>query len=119
MGSENTFHTDLTDGAEIRAAIDDMARDVAAWLTKRGLLGRTVTLKVRYDDFTTVTRSDSQPVATSDPDAISQRAVVLLDRTEAGPRPVRLLGVSVHNSKGTEVTPRAEDPARLPFEALE
>jgi len=119
VGSENTFHTDLTDGAEIRAAIGDMARDVAAWLTKKGLLGRTVTLKVRYDDFTTVTRSDSQPVPTSDPDVISQRAVGLLDRTHAGQRPVRLLGVSVHNLEAMDGTPRGEGPARLPFDALE
>ncbi len=116
VGSENTFHTDLSDGTEIRAAIDDMARDVAGWLTKKGLLGRTVTLKVRYDDFTTVTRSDSQPLATCDPEAISQRAVLLLERTDAGTRPVRLLGVSVHNLQNSERDLEPGDVGRLPFE---
>ena len=116
VGSENTFHTDLRDETEIRAAIDDMARDVAGWLTKKGLLGRTVTLKVRYDDFTTVTRSDSQPVATSDPEAISQRAVLLLERTDAGARPVRLLGVSVHNLQTSEGAHELRGVGRLPFE---
>jgi DNA polymerase IV len=119
VGSENTFHTDLTDGSEIRTAISDMARDVAGWLTKKGLLGRTVTLKVRYDDFTTVTRSDSQPLGTSDPDAISQRALGLLDRTEAGARPVRLLGVSVHNLQSCDTQAEPLDRARLPFEGTE
>ena len=93
-----------------------MARDVAGWLTKKGLLGRTVTLKVRYDDFTTVTRSDSQPLATCDPEAISQRAALLLERTDAGARPVRLLGVSVHNLQTSEREPEPRGAGRLPFD---
>ena len=119
VGSENTFYSDLRDATEIRAAIDDMARDVAGWLTKKGLFGRTVTLKVRYDDFTTVTRSDSQPLATCDPGAISQRAVLLLERTDAGTRPVRLLGVSVHNLQTSETEPDPVERARLPFDVTE
>jgi DNA polymerase-4 len=51
---------------------------------------------VRYDDFTTVTRSHTQG-ATSDEEEIVQRAVALLEKTEAGRRPVRLLGAGVHN----------------------
>src|SRR5262245_16203098 len=50
-GSENTFARDLTDAAEIRSEIADMARDAAAWLTRRALFARTVTIKVRYHDF--------------------------------------------------------------------
>jgi DNA polymerase IV len=52
---------------------------------------------VRYSDFTTITRSHSQLPATRNADALSARACALLDRTEAGQRPIRLLGVSVHN----------------------
>jgi DNA polymerase IV len=96
-GSENTFSTDLTELGEIQAAIDGMARDDAAWLEKKSLLCRTVTIKVRYSDFTTITRSQSQTPPTRDSDEIAARALALLDRTEAGRRPVRLLGVSVHN----------------------
>ena len=55
-GSENTFASDLTDLNEIRREIDEMARDGAGWLAKKALLCRTVTIKVRYSDFTTVTR---------------------------------------------------------------
>jgi DNA polymerase-4 len=117
VGSENTFASDLTDRAVIRRAVDGMARDVAGWLTRKGIYGRTVTLKVRYDDFSTITRSDSSEMATQDADAIAARAVGLLDRTDAGSRPVRLLGVSVHNLR---TGPAAEAPlaaaARLPFE---
>jgi DNA polymerase-4 len=96
-GTENTFTQDLTSVDEIRTAVDEMARSDAAWLERRTLLCRTVTVKVRYSDFTTITRSHSQTPPTRDPDAIAQRACALLDRTEAGVRPVRLLGVSVHN----------------------
>src|SRR5688500_1126617 len=49
-GSENTFERDLTDLDTIRAEVSDMARDAAAWLERRALFARTVTLKVRYSD---------------------------------------------------------------------
>jgi DNA polymerase IV len=96
-GTENTFTRDLTNAEEIRTAIDEMARSDAAWLERRTLLCRTVTIKVRYSDFTTITRSHSQAPPTRDADALAARACALLERTEAGVRAVRLLGVSVHN----------------------
>ena len=101
-----------TDLGEIRAAIDEMARDDAAWLERKALLCRTVTIKVRYSDFTTITRSHSQLPATRDADELAARACALLDRTEAGQRPVRLLGVSVHNLVDPSEPPAA---ASLPF----
>ena len=116
-GSENTFARDLVDLAEIRTEIDSMARDAAAWLTRRALFARTVTIKVRYHDFTTIMRSHSAPPS-RDEDDIAVRAVALLDKTEAGRRPVRLLGVSVHNLCESEIpAARGHEPApRLPFE---
>ncbi|HEY7474361.1 MAG TPA: DNA polymerase IV [Vicinamibacterales bacterium] len=111
-GTENTYARDLTDLARIRAAIAEMARDDAAWLERKGLSARTVTIKVRYDDFTTVTRSHSAPPS-RDADALAERAVSLLDKTEAGTRPIRLLGVSVHNL----VTDDELDSGRLPFQS--
>ena len=113
-GSENTFERDLTRLDEIRGEVTDMARDAAAWLGRRELFARTVTLKVRYSDFTTITRSHTEP-ATRDEESIVRRAVALLDRTDAGRRPVRLLGVSVHNLTTNEHT--TEEPqGRLPFD---
>ena len=124
-GSENTFAQDVTDIETIRLEIDTMARDAAQWLARRTLFARTVVIKVRYHDFTTVTRSHTAP-PTRDTDAVAARALALLDKTEAGRRPVRLLGVSVHNLCETETEPEAEpDTAtvragdrepRLPFE---
>ena len=94
--SESTYPEDLTNLERIRAEIAGMARDNASWLERRRMVARTVTIKVRYDDFTTITRSHSQE-PTNDPDAIAQRAVALLEKTEAGRRPVRLLGAGVYN----------------------
>lgn len=113
-GSENTFVTDLTNLDEIRHEVETMARDAVAWLERQHLLARTVTIKVRYDDFTTITRSHSE-ARTRDEGSIVRRARALLDRTEAGRRPVRLLGVSVHNfSDPLEVDEDPQQPG-LPF----
>jgi DNA polymerase-4 len=94
--SECTYPEDLTDLERIRAEIATMARDNALWLGRKRLVARTVTIKVRYSDFITVTRSQSHQ-ATNDPDDIVKRAAALIEKTEAGRRPVRLLGVGVHN----------------------
>lgn len=101
-GSECTYEKDLTDVAQITREIDEMARDAARWLHKRDIYARTVVIKVRYDDFTTITRSQSDARPTRDGDAIAARAVALLGKTDAGRRPVRLLGVSVHNLEDTD-----------------
>jgi len=113
-GSENTYSQDLTDLNEIRLEIDEMARGAAEWLGKKQLLCRTVTIKVRYSDFTTITRSHSRTPPTRDAEDIAQRAVKLLERTEASTRPVRLLGVSVHNLEDPAAPFEPEEP-RLPF----
>jgi DNA polymerase-4 len=109
-GSEYTYSEDLTDPHEIRHEVDELSRGPAEWLARKGLACRTVTIKVRYDDFTTITRSHTQTPPTADAEQIARRAVALLEKTDAGTRPIRLLGVSVHNLIST-------DPAasRLPL----
>jgi DNA polymerase-4 len=108
-GSENTYPRDLTDIDTIRRAVVEMASDAAAWLARRKLLARTITIKVRYADFTTISRSHTAP-PTRDEHELTARAVRLLERTDAGQRPVRLLGVSVHSFC------TAADIERLPFD---
>ncbi len=116
-GSEHTYAQDLTDPVEMRTEVEAMARDAAAWLAQKALFARTVTVKVRYSDFTTITRAHSL-APTRDPDEIAARAVALLARTEAGERPVRLLGTSVHNLCDTETRPeRPGAHPRLPWDA--
>jgi DNA polymerase-4 len=94
--SENTYEADLTDPAQIRAEIDRMARENAEWLARKRLAAKCVDIKVRYADFSTVTRSHTLSRPQSDPDVIASWAVLLLEKTEAGRRPVRLLGAGVH-----------------------
>jgi DNA polymerase-4 len=117
-GSEETYATDLVSTEEIRREIDSMARDIAGWLARKQKTARTVTIKVRYSDFTTITRSNSIADATADPDNIAARALKLLDKTEVGARPVRLLGVSVHNFSGEEEDTAESSDDASPSEIL-
>lgn len=94
--SENTYNEDLLDLATIRAELERMARQAAAWLARKELAARTVGIKVRYADFTTITRSHTTAAPTRDAEEIVSRVLALLDRTEAGRRPIRLLGAGVH-----------------------
>ena len=111
-GSENTYAEDLTDLDAIRTETGAMAADAARWLARKQLMARTVTIKVRYSDFTTITRSHTAPPTREEPGIIA-RAMQLLEKTEAGRRPVRLLGVSVHNFIGDADLAPAD---RLPFD---
>ena len=94
--TESTYDEDVTDPQKIRTEIERMARANAAWLEKKKLFARTVTIKVRYADFRTVTRSHTGPAPTRDADGMAARALGLLERTDAGKQPVRLLGAGVH-----------------------
>lgn len=114
-GTENTFPKDLVDRDEIRLHLDSMARENAEWLRKNGLLARTVTVKVRYSDFSTVTRSHTGEAPTNEAADISRRALELADRTEAGRQPVRLLGVSVHNLVDPESKDTTHETSTLPL----
>jgi len=93
--TENTYAEDLTSLESIRAELERMGRENAEWLQRHKLAARTVTIKVRYSDFKTVTRSHTLSMPTDDADVIASWAVELLARTEADARPVRLLGVRV------------------------
>jgi DNA polymerase IV len=111
-GSENTYPEDLTDIEVIREEIVGMASSAVSWLARKELFARTVTIKVRYGDFTTITRSHTA-APTRDERDIGVRAVALLSKTEAGRRPIRLLGVSVHNLSVEAGRPRSN---LLPFD---
>ena len=103
--SERTYAIDLSDINEIRIEIERMALANASWLSKKNLYARTVTLKVRYSDFTTITRNNTHSTATNDSHQIARRAQRLIDRTDAVDRPVRLLGVGVQGLASRIDTP--------------
>jgi DNA polymerase-4 len=115
-GAERTYPEDLVDLDTIRAEVVRMAERAAGWLAREACEARTVTLKVRYHDFTTITRRHSE-APTREAARISARALDLLTRTDAGRRPVRLIGVSVQGFVGDGAPdPPRTDAGRLPFD---
>jgi DNA polymerase-4 len=113
ISAETTYAEDLEDLSAMRAELERLARRVAASLQKKQLRARTVTIKVRYADFSTVTRSHTETAATGDFAAIAARALALLGRTAAGRRRVRLLGIGAHGLiEEDDRPPRIES---LPF----
>lgn len=97
LGNEETFDTDLLDYARIRQELLALANKVGGRLRRHGLMGRAITLKIRYHDFTTQTRSHTLETPTNDHGEIFTQTLELLKKTEAGRCPVRLLGVSLAN----------------------
>ncbi len=95
IGHEETFERDLRYRETIRRELLALSGRVAERLRREGLRGKTVTLKVKYSDFVQVTRAITLADPTDDGGTIYRCAMDLLSETEAGVRPVRLLGVSV------------------------
>ncbi|MFT3862270.1 DNA polymerase IV [Micropruina sp.] len=91
---EDTFETDVTDRAALEAVIERDSATVARRLSAAHLFARTITLKARHPDFTTLTRSRTLDGATDDAAVIALLARALLDQVELL-RGVRLLGVGV------------------------
>lgn len=95
VGHEETFTRDLRDPEALRRELCALAERVAIRLREMGLKGRRVVIKVRYEDFATVTRSHTLPEAVDHGGDIYRPACELLRRTQAETRAVRLLGVTV------------------------
>ncbi|MGR7024538.1 DNA polymerase IV [Geodermatophilus sp. URMC 62] len=94
VSQESTFERDLTDVAELGRLIDAMAGRVGGRLRASALSGRTVTLKLRRYDFTTITRSQTLPQPTDDARQVAAVARRLLVEAGTGGG-LRLLGVGV------------------------
>jgi DNA polymerase-4 len=96
LGKERTFGEDLSEISDVLAALRLLSSTVASALQLNGLRGRTVTLKVRYANFESITRSQSFPHPFDDEDRITAAAESLLrSKTEIATRRIRLLGVTV------------------------
>ncbi len=91
---ESTFPTDLADPEELRGVIRGQAERLAESIQRKGLAGRTIGIKVRLDDFQTLTRARTIADYTSDASVIAATALELLAENPP-PRPVRLLGVRI------------------------
>ncbi|MBI4388073.1 MAG: DNA polymerase IV [Candidatus Omnitrophica bacterium] len=103
IGSEETFERDLLSFQKMEQELHELSDEVSFYLERDGILARTVTLKVKYSDFTVNTRSHTLAEPFNQTEIIFQEVVKLLhEKTEAGKRPIRLLGVSVSGLVGQE-----------------
>jgi len=102
VGKEKTFKEDVTDLKWIIYYIKKIAKKVSDSLKARNLNGKTVTLKVRYADFETITRSVTLNSFINSSSRIKKTAIQLLKDTQVEERPVRLLGITVSGFKMEE-----------------
>jgi DNA polymerase-4 len=110
---ETTFDTDVADHAALEGILRGQAKRLAEALQRKETRGRTIAIKVRLDDWTTVTRARSIDTYTNDETVIIERALELF-REYAPPRPVRLLGVRVASFEGVEDEPAEPAPRGAP-----
>ncbi|MBN2362976.1 DNA polymerase IV, partial [candidate division WOR-3 bacterium] len=96
-GSETTYEEDLINLNQINGEIEKLSNKVFLGTEKEGFKARTVTIKVRYGDFTTLTRSLTREDAFASSEDLVKTAFFLLRKTEAGKRSIRLLGVTLSN----------------------
>jgi DNA polymerase IV len=97
--SETTFDTDVSDLEELRETVRTLAAEVCAGLQRKETRGRTIGIKLRYDDWTNITRDRSIDEFTNDTERVIAIALELLD-ANVPERPVRLIGVRVASFEG-------------------
>jgi DNA polymerase IV len=97
LGTETTFEQDLSDVNEMLKVLNDLADKVAKSMQKRKLQAKTLTLKVKYADFTQVTRSQTLDEVFDKAHAMTLLLPKLLSKTDAGEKKVRLLGITTSN----------------------
>ena len=97
VSSETTFPDDLGDTEELRRVLEELAGGVAESLERKGLRGRTVTVKMRLADFTTFTRQSTLASPSNEPGPVRDLAWRLLSAELTTGRTFRLLGVGVSN----------------------
>jgi len=122
IGQEQTFGADIDDITELKRILLDQTQQVARRLRQHELKARTVTLKLRYGDFTTIARSTTLSEPTGVTDALWKAAKGLLDKWAAKQyRPLRLLGMTAsqlarRGGGGQSLFP---DPTQLKQERLD
>ncbi len=94
VGAEDTFEEDLTGLERLRPHVHAQALRVGRRLRRAGVRGRVVQLKIKFADFSLITRRTTLAACTDDGQALYRAALELLERAHQG-RPVRLTGVSV------------------------
>lgn len=105
ISHEHTFGVDLDNPEEVRALIARQSQDVAMRLRKNNRFARTVTIKVRFGNFETITRSHTLEQQTDETRTIHDAARSLFDTWARSFQPVRLIGVAVSQLTDAPATP--------------
>ncbi len=95
ISQEITFTRDVDEDAKLEETLRKLTSKVARRLRKSGLAGKTVKLKIRWSDFTTLTRQTTLPAVTDNEDEIGGAALSLMGKVRPPGKPVRLIGVGV------------------------
>jgi DNA polymerase-4 len=109
LGGERTFDRDLSSGAMLREALDNIVDIVWDRIERAEAKGRTVTLKLKYVDFTLHTRARSMPHAVASKAEFAALGHALLDEVLPLPQPVRLMGLTLSAMEG-EKEPEPQSP---------
>jgi len=107
--SETTFDEDVAELATLESVVRRMSAELCEGLVKRGRRGRTIAIKVRLADWTTVTRARSVAAPTNDVGLVTETALELL-RAYDPPKPVRLMGVRIASFEDVVEPPRPPAP---------
>ena len=97
IGKETTFSEDINDTDQMIEVLEDIAAKLENSLIKKDAKGRTITLKMKYFDFQSITRSITIDEPAGNASVIMKYVRPLLSKTEAGEKKVRLLGISISN----------------------
>lgn len=102
-GREETYQTDLIEMEDIYNKLDEIATELSSLLKEDNIQGKTITLKVKYSDFVSATRSYThRDIISPTKEELLYHAKELLRKTEAGKKKIRLLGISVSNFPSEE-----------------
>jgi DNA polymerase-4 len=118
-GKETTLDTDIDDTNQMIEILESLAARVVAGLHRENRQGLTLTLKVKYHDFRSVTRSVTLAEPICDIAVIMKHVSKLMQNTEAGKKKVRLLGISVSNFVGGQKAANTWIQMPLPFSTKE
>jgi len=102
IGHEQTFMEDILNPDQARKEILSLSNRIALRMRREEIRGSTVSLKVKYSDFTQITRAATLPEPTDDSMEIYSTSCGLLKKTAVGKRPVRLLGISLSRLSSPE-----------------
>jgi DNA polymerase-4 len=95
ISQENTFNMDVRDEKTLEKTLREQSQQVGRQLRKNDLAGKTIKLKIRWSDFTTLTRQTTLPTSTDNDDEIFKTAVKLMREARTQNQAVRLIGVGV------------------------